>query len=152
MSTEHACVFFFLFPVFINNYMWLGVSCLPPRWTERLLFVVITSTTSRSTTDSRSAIRQYPSTAHQHSVLRSVMSWLSVNADHSQRLFASMSSARKSNVLKVTSRRLSSSSEEWNDVLLGFHTTMCGVIQSLSMVPWNNLKVIRSLRLHEVED
>ena len=121
-ATVHATswsVFLFAL-VFINNCLILGVSCFQLRWTEPLSSAVITFTTSRSTTDSKSATRQSLPIAPQHIVSRLVMSWLLVSADLSQRQCASMSSARKCSVLKVTSRKPSFSSEEWAaDILQG---------------------------------
>ena len=112
VHTTSWSVFLFAL-VFINNCLILGVSCFQLRWTELLFSAVITSITLRSTTDLRSAIRLSLPTYPLHSVSSKVTSWLLVNADPSPRQCASTWSARKSSVLKVTSRKHSSSSEEW---------------------------------------
>jgi lysylphosphatidylglycerol synthetase-like protein (DUF2156 family) len=90
----------------------IGVSWFQQRWRTQLSFVVITCTLLRSTTDSKSVTRLCPLTAHLHSVFVLEMLLQLVNADPSLRLYASTSSARKSNTLKVTSRKSSYFSEE----------------------------------------
>ena len=81
--------------------------------------------TSRNITDLRSAIRLSLLIAHQPSVSILEMSSQSDNADHSQRLFASMSSRRKSNISKETLRKFSSSSE-YKDFYLHPYASLTG--------------------------
>ena len=90
---------------------WLGALSSITKWLGRSWSDAITCITSRSTTGSRNAIRLCRCIAHQLSVSRPVMSWLSDNAVPSARPSASTSSARKSSTSKATSRRPSFSSE-----------------------------------------
>ena len=90
----------------------IGVWLSPTRWSAPLWSVVTTCTTSRSTTDSRSATRRWLLTALPLSVSALVMSSLLASAVPSPRLSASTWSVRRSSASKATSGRLSSSSEE----------------------------------------
>ena len=108
--------------LFINNNLilmllllfWLGVLSSLLKWQEQLSSDAITFITSRSITDSRSAIRLSPATAPQPSVSRPVMSWPSASAALFPRLSASTFSVKRSSASKVTSRRSSFSSEcDW---------------------------------------
>ena len=95
---------------------WLGVLSSQLKCQEQSSSDAITFITSRSITDSRSAIRPSLPTAPQPSVSRSVMSWPSASAALFPRLCASTFSVKRSSASKVTSRRSSCFSEAFENL------------------------------------